>query len=159
MTDRILTAFLGVLIFSGIVYSEQPAIAEAIDCTPPDSCVPDDPRSPDDEITILNPPANAELKTQTPTLSWSAVEGATSYILRVRDLEESEPEQEVTVDFSDVEVSSDGTISIEFQDWFDRPLSWETEYRLAIETMVDDKSIVEERLFTISSQSETGIIN
>ncbi|HIK33207.1 MAG TPA: hypothetical protein IGS17_00040 [Oscillatoriales cyanobacterium M59_W2019_021] len=159
MTDRVLTAFLGVLIFAGIVYSQQPAIAEGIDCTPPDSCVPDDPRSPDNEIEILSPTANDELDTQTPTLSWSAVQGSTSYILRVRDLEESEPEQEIAIDLSEVEVSSDGTISIEFQDWFDRPLSWGTEYRLAIETIVDEKSILAERLFSISSQPESDASN
>jgi hypothetical protein len=173
---RILSVIFGCLTVGSIAACWQPVIAvetdeenidctdpdncveETIDCTDPDNCVLDDPRNPDTEIKILSPSANTELSTPTPSISWQTIDGATSYIIRVQDLEESEPMQEKTVHLPDVKVGEDGTLSIDFDYFFDQPLSPETEYQLIIETeietMGEEKIIYGEVIFSISSQSE-----
>jgi hypothetical protein len=148
---RILSVLFGVLAVSAISTFWQPVLAvetegRKIDCDlGKDNCVGDDnPRNPDTEIEILSPSANTELLTQTPSISWSAVEGTTYYIIRVQDLEKSETMQEKTVDLSEVEVGEDGTIAIDYL--FDRPLSPETEYQIIIETEIE--TVGEEKIIS-----------
>lgn len=176
MNYHILPVLFGVWAVGAIVCDWQPLLAEESppcqpsandDCPPPcqpsaiDDCtrgnpVDDDPRNPDTEIEILSPSANSEISTPKPRLSWTAVEGATSYILRVQDLEESEAIQERSVELSEVEVGEDGNLAIDYL--FDRPLSPETEYQLIIETALEvngeEKILEGEVIFSTLSQVE-----
>lgn len=144
----------GVLAIAGIANFWQPSLGAEPDCkTQPDRCIhDDDPRSPDTEIEILSPSANSQLSTPMPTLSWSAVAGATSYIIRVQDLEESEVQQEVNLLASDVEVQPEGNILIDYV--FNRPLSPGKEYQIIIETMIEDTPVVGEVIFSTSTDAD-----
>lgn len=143
---------LGVLAIAGSVSFWQSSVSAKPDCkTKPDECIHDnDPRSPETEIEIFTPSANSQLFTQTPTLSWSAVEGATSYIIRVQDLEESEVEQEVYLSASEVPVAREGIISIEYV--FERPLSLGKEYQIVVETTIEETPIAGEVIFSTSDR-------
>jgi hypothetical protein len=151
--NRILIGLLAVLILCGMANRWLPAIAEEIVCdSDGKNCVPRDLRNPNTEIEIFSPEVNTTLLTQTPRISWSAVEGATSYTIWVQDTEESKPKQEVTIKASDLEFNPEGKTSIEYV--FDRPLSPEMEYQLTLETSIEDIIITNSVIFSVSSQAE-----
>jgi hypothetical protein len=107
--------------------------------------------------TIIRPPQGTALSTQTPTLSWYAVAGATHYNVSISDAAESETIRETKIEGSDEEIRT-----IDFNDLAATPLTWGTGYQLEVTAIAangENASKTEISSFSILEEAEAQQVN
>lgn len=112
-----------------------------INCENPQGCIEDSPRNPEDKNTptIVNPKNYSTLENDRPEFSWYAVEGATTYIVRLVYSGSSEGIGERTIEAKTVTPNAKGVITIDYP--FNTSLKPGKEYKLTVETDLSNSKV------------------
>lgn len=129
-------------------------IPDTTTCDPKDGCYDDNPRGPftSKDIPYVISPYDTALLNNKPSLSWYAVEGSTSYTVRVKDVTGSGLNWERTV--NNPAKSASGEIKIDYPADA-QPLQPGTRYKLIVEAKnesTDKRAARGEAIFTTLSQ-------
>lgn len=110
-------------------------------CESPQGCIEDSPRNPEDKNTpiIVSPKNYSTLESDRPEFSWYAVEGATTYIVRLVYSGSSEGIGERTIAAKTVTPDAKGVITIPYP--FNTSLQPGKEYKLTVETDISNSKV------------------